>query len=308
MIEENFRITTKDEIQLFVYKWLPKSTIKAVLLLVHGSVEHAFRYKEFAEFLTQNDIAVIAPDLRGHGKTVDLNGQYSFLGDNGWNKMIDDIGVLKKQLVHEYSGIPLFIFGHSMGSMLVRDFISRDSDNLKGAIVMGTSYGSFTLLKLSVGLLSFLMLFRKSNSTSLFFNNAIYGRFNRSVKDRNTTVDFISRDTKEVQKYIDDPYCGVTLTLNYAQQMIKGSLFAADKKCIESTRKVLPIVLLSGTDDPVGGRNASEVRKIHQVFKESGHQNIELKLYDKARHELLNDLCKQEVMSDIFQWMQNQMS
>ena len=304
MKEEIFHFTTVDNSKLFVYKWLPESEIKAVLFLVHGSVEHAYRYKHFAEFLSQNNIAVIAPDLRGHGQTVKLNGQYSFFAENdGWIKVIEDLKLIKKQIIQEYESKPVFVFGHSMGSILVRDFISRDAQKLKGAIVMGNTFGKFALVKISLFILWFLLIFRKSNSTSPYFHDQLFGRFSRTIKNPKTAVDFISRDEEQVQKYIDDPLCGITVTLNYAQQLAKGSLIAAKTKTLKATPIDLPILLISGRSDPVGGKDAEEVRNLFKAYQENGKTKVELKLYENARHELLNDINRNEVMAYILNWI-----
>lgn len=304
MKEETYHFTTNDNSKLFVYKWLPNSEIKCVLFLVHGSVEHAYRYRRFAEFLTQNNIAVIAPDLRGHGQTVKINGQYSYFTDNdGWNTVVSDLSLLKQEIIEEYSNKPVFVLGHSMGSIFVRTLISRDAKNINGAIVMGSTYGKFTLVRISLIILRFFLLFRKSNSTSPFFHSMVFGRFARSIKNPKTNVDFISRDEEEVQKYIDDSLCGITLTLNYAQQMAKGSLIAASSKALKSTPANLPILLISGMADPVGGENAIEVKNLYEAYRKNGKTKVDLKLYENARHELLNDINRDEVMTDILNWI-----
>lgn len=306
MKEEIFWYTASDGLQIHVFRWLPENPAKAVLFLVHGSVEHALRYKPFAEYLNRNGIAVIAPDLRGHGQTALKNGQVSFIAPkDGWSVIKNDLALLKEQIVNEFSGIPLFIFGHSMGSFIVRDFISNYPERFTGMILMGSTIGKPMLAKLALQIIRFMLIFRKISSESPFLHKLVYGKLNNGVKNARTDVDFISRDEKEVDKYIADPLCGRTLTIDYARQLAKGSLIAAKHSSIKNIPNELPILVVSGEADPVAGKNASGVKEMINLMEKLGQSNIDFKLYPEARHELINEINKEEVMKDILNWMNN---
>ncbi len=304
MKEERVWYKGADKLNIHVFKWLPEGDVKGVLLLVHGSVEHAARYRHFAEFLTKNNIAVIAPDLRGHGQTALKNGQMSFIAkENGWNLIIEDLVILKKTILREFSDVPLFIFGHSMGSFIVRDFISRHAEYLKGAIVCGSTIGKPLLAKIMLPVMKIMLWFRKSNAESPFLHKAIYGMLNSGVKNPRTEVDFISRDAKEVDKYIADPLSGCTVTIDYALQLTKGSLLTSTQKSIRSIPDELPIMVVSGSNDPVGGKNGMQVKQMVKAMEKGGKKNIDFKLYPDARHELINEINKDEIMNDILSWI-----
>lgn len=299
--------TLRDGFKLKLFKWLPEEEIKAVLLLVHGSVEHAARYKRFANYLSSQGIAVIAHDMRGHGETTKLNGQIAYLEENGWLKIKEDLRELKELVCNEYPQKPLFIFGHSMGSILVRDFIGSYGRGLCGAICMGTTYGQPGLAKFSLLLVDLVLMFKKSETISPKLNNTIYGKFNSEMENPKTEVDFLSRDEAEVQKYINDVYCGSTVTINYAQQLAKGSLLASKPQTFSQTPKDLPILLVSGSKDPVGGKNMVGVKKVLQAFKKVGKNNVEMKIYEGARHELLNETNRKEISRYLLAWILNKL-
>lgn len=304
MKEERIWFKGADELNIHVFKWLPEENIKGVLLLVHGSVEHAARYKHFAEFLTSKNIAVIAPDLRGHGQTALKNGQMSFIAKkNGWNLIIEDMAILKNSILNEFSNVPLFIFGHSMGSFVVRDFISKHPDNLKGAVLSGSTIGKPILAKVMMPVMKMMLWFRKNNTESPFLHKAVYGTLNNGVKNPRTNIDFISRDEKEVDKYIADPLSGCTITIDYAIQLSKGSLLTATRKSIRTIPAEFPILVVSGSEDPVGGKNGSQVKQMVKAMEKSGKKNIDFKLYPGARHEIINEINKDEVMDDILSWI-----
>lgn len=309
MKEEINRYTANDGLQIHVYKWLPGTPVKAVLFLVHGSVEHALRYKFFAEFLTSHGIAVIAPDLRGHGQTALKNGQMSYIAPkDGWNVIMDDLAILKEKIIKEFPEIPLFIFGHSMGSFVVRDFISRYPDKFSGTVLMGSTIGKPLLAKATLLFMHLMLVFRKNTSESPFLHKLIYSDLNKQVKNARTEVDFISRDENEVNKYIADPLCGRTLTIDYAMQLARGSLKTAKLSSVSNIPNELPILVVSGEADPVAGRNAAGVKEMVSLMKKGGQTHLDFKLYPDARHELINEINKKEVMNDILNWMNKQIN
>jgi len=133
----------------------------------------------------------------------------------------------------------------------------------------------------------------------------VYGKLTRAVKNYKTKVDFICRDPKVVQDYLDDELSGRTLTYDYAIELARGTLIAGLPDTIKNTPKELPIFIISGEKDPVGGKKCEEVTALHKAFEKAGCKNVELKIYKDARHELVNELNKEEVMNDILKWMEN---
>ncbi len=308
MQTETFWFEAVDDLDLFTYKWSPETAPKALLLLVHGSVEHAFRYKHFAEKLTSAGFLVYAPDMRGHGKTAEKTGLFSYMADkNGWELTVQDLKKLSDHMEELHPDLPLFIFGHSMGSFLVRDYISRFGNQTIAAIITGSTLGKPILAKAGLILSSIIRLFKDQKSKSKLFHNMLYGKLNDEVPNPNTDVDFISRDVQEVGKYVEDSMCGCTVTIEYAAQLALGSLNTAKPETFRNTPDNLPIYILSGTNDPVGGKKAKDVVALVEQFQKYGSKGVELKLYEGARHELVNEINKEEIMQDIILWMNNQL-
>ncbi|MBI9034605.1 MAG: alpha/beta hydrolase [Bacteroidales bacterium] len=308
MKTDTFWFKGVDDLDLFVYKWTEETNPKAILLLVHGSVEHALRYTHFAEKLTQSDYLVFAPDMRGHGKTAEKSGLFSYMADkDGWELSVQDLWKLSIYIKEKHPGIPFYIFGHSMGSFLVRDYISRYGDQTKAAVITGSTLGQPILARTGLLLSKILRLFNNQQSKSPFFHKMLYGNLNAVVPNPRTEVDFISRDSHEVDKYIKDPWCGCTVTIEYATQLALGSLNTAKPTAFRNTPNKLPIYILSGTDDPVGGHKAKDVIDLVEQYQKYGSRKVELKLYEGARHELLNESNKDEIMLDIIQWMDKQL-
>lgn len=305
MQNQPFQYKAKDALNIHVYKWLPneKMPIKGIFFIVHGSVEHAKRYEHFAEFLTKNGYAVYAPDLRGHGITGKESKELSYFPKNGWNLLVDDLAKLHKIVLEDFSSLPIFLLGHSMGSFIVRDYIANYSGDFNGVILSGGTIGQPILTKIMQSLAKLLGSFYGAKAETPFIHDQIYGKLNRELKDYKTDADFISYDEKEVQKYLDDELCGITITYNYAIEFAKGAILTALPKTFQDTPNDLPILMISGKDDPVGGKQGEDVVALHKAYLKNGAQKVELKLYENARHELLNELNKEVVMDDILKWM-----
>jgi alpha-beta hydrolase superfamily lysophospholipase len=303
---KTFSFTTRDNIKIITYMWEPKETvnIKGVIQIVHGSLEHAQRYNYFANELNKNGYIVYANDLRGHGKsakTKDDLGHFSYK-KNGWELAINDLHYITNRIREDYPHLPIYLFGHSMGSFLVRNYVSTYENKSDGFILSGTA--SSSILIHLIKLLAKLEIYKKGGtSRNIKLHNLVYGSLNRKIKNPKTSADFISRDMTEVKKYLQDPFCGYTATVEYIYEMLKGLIIANKNICFKSTPHHLKILLISGKKDPLGGYNGKGVLKVYNSYVNSGINNIKYKLYPKARHELINELNKKEVISDIINWL-----
>ncbi len=309
MKTENYSFQSTDGMEIQVAKWLPEKEVKTVLHLVHGSVEYADRYRRFAEFLAEKGIAVYASDIRGHGKTAGSEENLSYFSDekNGWDLAIQDLLKITGDIKNDYPGKPVFIFGHSMGSMLVRDYISKHGDGLNGAILSGTGGGRVMLQYTAKILSSLFMIFKGRKSRSPFLHKLLYGTLNDDIENPKTDMDFLSRDEVEVKKYMDDIFCGYTITPEYLHEMITGLIRIGKKKAYADTPEKLPVYLFSGGCDPVGGKDGKEVKRVHDSYKSAGLQDVTMKLYPEGRHEMLNEINREEVYGDIVEWMENRL-
>lgn len=306
MEETNCYIKGSDNIELYCYKWMPSSQqeIKGVFHLVHGSLEHAYRYKHVAEKLVQNGYVVYASDLRGHGKTVKEGGPFFYFSDqkNGWKLTVDDINLINNTIKIDYPETPIFLFGHSMGSFLVRDYMIYYGDKIEGVILSGSGVG-VPAIQIAVTLFAkIVILFKGQKYKSPLLHKLVYGTLDNMVTGHQVKGDFISRDLKEVEKYQNDPFCNPTCTTQYAHDMLKNTTKINKKnqykKCIFRN----PLYIMSGGEDPVGGKGKG-VKIMSDLYKKSGIKDITLKVYPDSRHELVNELNKDEVINDMISWL-----
>jgi alpha-beta hydrolase superfamily lysophospholipase len=303
---QSYTFKAKDGLEIVSFKWLPENpeNARAVFSLVHGSLEYAGRYEHFIRFLTDAGFIVYAHDIRGHGKTAEKSGEFVYFSEqpNGWELAVEDVHTVTKQIQLDFPGLPVFIFGHSMGSMLVRDYISQHGSDLKGAIICGT--GRATPLLMYSGLLvAKLFSLTGKKRESGFLHQLIYGELNKPIENPQTDFDFLSRDPVEVQKYIDDPWCGRMTRVEYALELVRGVIRINRAAAYENTPTTLPLFLISGEKDPVGGPDGQYVKEVAQAYEKAGVESVITRLYKGARHELVNETNRDEVMGDIAEWL-----
>lgn len=304
-----FSFNSKDALEIITYVWEPdnKTNVKGVVQIVHGSIEHALRYDDFAKELNKEGYVVYANDQRGHGKTAKSKDDLSYFSDmnNGWELAIYDLYTITKRIKMDYPNLPIFLFGHSMGSFLVRDYASAFGNNINGIIISGTS-GKNILLPIvkHMALKEMKKNGRKSRSRKL--HDFVYGTLNKKIKNPKTSCDFISRDENEVNKYVNDPLCGYICTAEYIYEMIKGTIKVNNTACFNNTPNSVKVLIISGNTDPVGGTKGKGVKKVYNAYIKAGIKDVQIKLYKDARHEVLNELNKYEVYSDIKQWLNSQ--
>ncbi len=291
--------------EIHIYSWLPDKhkSIKAIVQIVHGMAEYGERYADFASFLVKyGGFAVFASDHRGHGKTAKNKSQLGFFAQkNGWNLVIDDLKYISSHIKNQFPQKPFFIFGHSMGSLLTRNYIMDIPFELSGVILSGTAGNQYLSAKAGVFLTQILMLFNKKESKSPTMNKLMFGTFNKQLKPVRTEFDWLSRDNIEVDKYIKDEYCGFLFSLKTYNDLLKGVIYVNKQQNINKTDPEIPICLISGTKDPVG-HDGKGVEQVYNSYQKAGIQNIKLKLFDECRHELTNETNKTEIYNFVLQW------
>lgn len=305
MKNDTFTFNTSDGVQVFVYKWLPddSSGVKGVVQLAHGMAEHAARYGRFADALTKAGYAVYANDHRGHGKTAGTQDHVGYFADeNGWERVVNDMHTLTGIIKKENPGKPFFLFGHSMGSFLSRHYSMLYSKELTGLILSGTGGDPGPLGKIGLIIAKTEAGIRGRKAKSNIMNKLSFGAFNGAFKPNRTDYDWLSRDNAEVDKYINDPWCGAVFTAGFFCDMLGGLAFINKKENIEKISKHLPILIFSGSKDPVGA-NTKGVTQVYNSLKDMGIGDVTLKFYTDGRHEMLNEINREEVFSDVIAWL-----
>ena len=305
MKSNEFKLETNDGTKIHVYEWLPDDSgeIIGLVQLAHGMAEHAGRFEDFARFLTLNNYAVYANDHRGHGKTAGSLDNVGFLAPkNGWDKVVSDFRQLSLYIKEKNKDKPLYVFGHSGGSFIVRKFILDAGPRLKGVIISGTGGDPGILGVVGVLITRVMMIFYPAKSPSPLMDRMTFGSFNKPFKPNRTKFDWLSHDNEQVDKYVADQYCGAVFSIGYFNDLAKAVLFVNKQKNINETPHELPVLIFSGEKDPVGN-NGKGVTEVYKKFKKAGVKNLTLKLFDNGRHEMLNETNKKEVYQFILDWI-----
>ncbi|MFA9397207.1 MAG: lysophospholipase [Clostridiaceae bacterium] len=307
MKSENFTFKDKGEVEIYVNKWCPDENVKinGVVQIAHGMAETSDRYARFAEKLTQNGYVVYANDHRGHGKTAKDLDKVGILADSdGFKWVVDDMEQLFRTIKKENPNIPVFLFGHSMGSFLTQRAIMVFGNDLKGTILSGSN-GKQGLM-LDIGLMVAKKEVKKNgrNKKSEKLDGMSFGKYNDAFKPNRTKFDWLSRDNAEVDKYIDDPFCGDVFTAGFFYDFLTGLKSIENKDNLKNVPKDLPIYIFSGEKDPVGG-SGKGVIKLYNTYKSLEIKDVTYKLYKDGRHEMLNEINREEVFNDIIEWLNN---
>ena len=285
--------------------WLPSPNIeiKAFLQILHGMAEHSDRYARFAEYLNKLGIAVFAADHRGHGATASEDEIGWFAEHDGWNRVSEDAFELANFITSQYYVNTTFLMGHSMGSFLARTVMVKHPDFYTGVIIMGTGCSKGIVGK--VGKLICKNEIRKNGSKSpgVLMNKLSFSAYNKQFEPTATDFDWLSRDAKEVEKYVKDDKCGFLCTNGFFYDLLSGIEFANSKANAETLPKDLPLLIISGEMDPVGDLGKG-VRKVYKLYTDVGIADVTLKLFKDARHELLNETNRKEVFEYLAKWLE----
>lgn len=301
-IDNSFFINGNDGHKIFVYCWNNVSEPKAVVQIFHGMAEHAGRYKRLAEYLNTKGFIVYANDHRGHGKTAGTIEDLGYIGEDGFNRIVEDQHIIKEVIKEKYSELPIFVLGHSFGSFVAQEYITRYGDEIQGVILSGSA-----LMKgIDVTLGKFIATIEKSifvdKKKSNLMDKLSFGSYNKKIKDSKLQFEWLSTDLEEVKKYDDDPLCGTVFTTGFFYNFFTGlsKLYKKDK--LDKIPRKLPIFILSGDEDPVG-KYGKLVRKLYDLYNNLGIEDVTMKLYKDGRHEMINETNRQEVYKDILSWI-----
>jgi len=303
MRSSRFSYAAKDGKQIAACMWLPDMPPRGLVQIVHGIGEHMQRYADFASELVSHGFGVYAEDHRGHGETA---GSVEALGwfaeTDGWDLVVDDLYRLTQRMRTDHPKPPLFLLGHSMGSLLSRSYIVLHGEDLAGVILSGTA-GDPGLLGVIGGALARREV-RKvgSRAKSVRLNRIAFGAYNKRIVPHRTDFDWISRDTIVVDRYMADPYCGFIPSASLFKDLLEGVLAVNRFDLIRRIPAKLPVFIFSGDADPVGAYGKG-VQKVAALFKKAGVKDVTLRLYRECRHECLNELNRAEVYHDVIDWI-----
>ena len=306
MIHDTFWLDASDRSRLFVNQWLPNAPLKALILLAHGMAEHSARYARLAESFCAEGYGVYAPDQRGHGKTADHGTLGHFADDDGWCKVVGDLASLNQFLGQRHPGVPIVMLGHSMGSYIAQAYLLHHSASLHGAILSGSNFQPVALYRAARQIARFEKLRQGAKGRSALIEWLSFGSFNKKFKPARTRFDWLSRDPAEVDKYATDPLCGFRCTNQLWIDLLGGLQQISKASNLAQIDPGLPLLVIGGECDPVSeGRRLTDLAN---SLRSAGSQNLQLKIYPQARHELFNESNRDEVTADVLAWIDQALS
>lgn len=277
------------------YAFIPEN-VKATVQIAHGMAEHALRYTWFAEQLCNAGYAVYINDHLGHGKSVKNDDMLGFFGGTkGYMHIVNDCKNLNRLIKEEYPNVPHFFFGHSMGSFIARCYSKYYGDSIDAAVYCGTS-GANPGAAAGIVMSNTISKFKGEMYRSSLINSIAFGSYNKKTEGR-TPFDWLTKDSAVVDAYIEDKYCGFCFTTAGFRDLFSVLSEVSKKDWYTSVPTKLPILLIAGEDDPVGAYGKG-VTEVYNGLKDSGH-NVEMKLYPNDRHEIHNELDKDQVVADL---------
>ena len=328
------RLTADDGMRLVVHIWLPEWLIdgsllvadapevdspaptsaaprpqvpgaarpRGIIVIAHGMAEHASRYARFAASAVEEGYAVLAGDHRGHGATA-APGGFGFVAEKGgWERVVADMGTVLDAARRAWPDVPVFLMGHSWGSFLARDLAARRGGDLAGLILLGTGSGVGALTRPATAICAGESRLRGPRHPSRLLNALAFGPYQRHFAPNRTEADWISRDAKEVDRYVADPWCGFVCTSSFFRDLVAGQGAVNTASHAAAVPADLPMLLASGDRDPVGAMGRG-VQRAATLYRRAGVREVSVLLYPGGRHELLNETNRDQVTGDILTWI-----
>ncbi|MBN2618086.1 MAG: alpha/beta fold hydrolase [Spirochaetales bacterium] len=281
--------------QSLAYKvWKDVTNPKGVVILIHGMAEHIERYDDFATFLNSNGFIVYGTDQRGHGKTSGKKG--IFTNSKSWKRVVEDQKEFYDFVTKDCPNLDISYFIHSMGSFIGRTLLGTYNLPVKKLIISGTGYQNGLTSHLGTFLAGAICKIRGVANDAVFLDGMVNNPFAASVKNPTTSFDWLSRDPDQVAKYVNDPNCGFICTNKFYYDFFNIITVACKKSTMKKMNKDTQILIYSGDEDPVGGKNISGVKKVYNLYKQLG-LNVTMGTNPGGRHESVNETNKDDVYS-----------
>lgn len=309
--KEEFYFGSRDgEHKLYAARWIPEAEKPVCILqIVHGMTEHIGRYEEFALAMAKKGILVVGDDHLGHGHSVPEGEPMGyFCKEDGATVLVRDEHRLKKITQEQYPGIPYIILGHSMGSFILRNYMMRYGNGIDGAIIMGTGMQPKYAVRFGWLHASLMCILLGPKHVCKAMDRMLFGVYNsKFTAGPEDSGHWVSVNIENVKAFQADPFCNFVFTANGFKTLMQLILNLYDKEKLAQMPKNLPVLFVSGQDDPVGdfGKN---VETVFHSFEALGMENVQIKLYPGDRHEILNEADKDQVYGDIYRFILQRIS
>lgn len=294
-------VSESDGLELEVAITEPKGEKKGIVQFSHGMSEHKERYFDFMNFLSDNGYVCVIHDHRGHGKSVKNENDLGCFYTQNINYIVDDLHQISKLITQKYPNLNLILFGHSMGTLVARNYLKKYDKDVSKVILCGPP----TLNKMAgfgVGLAKFLNLFYKKTSPNNFLNRLVFASYGKGLPDTN---DWVCSNPETMEKYNQDKLCGFVFTTNGFINLFKLMKQAFNKKDWTQPKKDLKIFVIAGQNDPVI-QNENKFNELIEFLHGVGYDSIRSKLYPNMRHEILNEKDNQTVYIDVLNFIEQE--
>ncbi len=298
------RMKSSDKVsELYVATWMPEEAAMpdgkpvCILQIVHGMSEYVDRYAAFAEYLNGFGVLVTGEDHIGHGHSAMPEDYGYFAHEDGWKYLVDDVERLHRQTAEAWPGVPYVVMGHSMGSFLTRAYLAMYGKDIDGAVIMGTA-GTNKALSAGKAVAGLIRGLKGERARSGLVTALAFGSYCKRIPDRKTNNDWLSRDEAVVSAYREDPMCGFTFTLSGYMDLFSLLQYINDPNWYRLVKKDLPILITAGKEDPVGAYGEGPAEVCSKLLAE-GCERVSLDLYEGMRHEILNEIGREQVYEDV---------
>lgn len=272
--------------------------------IVHGMIEYIERYDGFASYLAERGYFVIGHDHLGHGESAASQDDWGFFEEENGNRvLLEDIHQVRRRAQERYPDAPYILLGHSMGSFLVRQYLCIKGEGICEAVILGTGNMPASLLRFGMFVTSTMAAVTGWRFRSRLVKLMVFGSYNKGIVPHRTAFDWISRDEAVVDTYRSEPKTSFDFTLNGYYNLFYSMLWLKKEEHLRRMRKDLPVLFASGTADPVGSYGKG-VEAAAESFRAHGVTHVDVKTYPADRHEILNELDRQQVYEDLWRWME----
>ncbi|MEM9688569.1 MAG: lysophospholipase [Pseudomonadota bacterium] len=295
---ESFTLVADDKTTIHARRWDVEQP-SLIVQIIHGLGEHTGRYARLAAALNEAGFGVYAHDHRGHGEQAELRGYFS--DNNGWQWLIDDSSTVFDAIRSAHDGVPIVVLGHSMGSFVAQSLAIKRSFDLAALVLSGSTWPSSVKLLPGSLTANLVGLLRGRTTHSPLLDGLGFTALNKAFAPTRTESDWLSRDEAEVDKYTNDPLCGGPFTIGLWQDFLSGMRSVGNDGALNRVRSDLPILIMGGEKDPVGGDKGMGDLMTH--YAQTGHSRLSIRIYDDARHEMFNETNRDEVTADVINWL-----
>ena len=286
-MKQYFEFTGHGGITLPAVIWQPEEHAKAILQITHGMTEHMERYEDFAADLCRQGIVIAGFDLRGHGRNPG-NPEIASFGEGGWEATLEDMHLFFRKLETRFPGVPHYMMGFSLGSFLLREYLGKHPENVSGAIIAGTGHQPGWLLSVMMAIVK--GAFKKAgfDGTTDLIKQLSFGTYNQKFKPNRTEADWLCSDEKALDDYLADPLVRKNISAGLFWELLGSMKRTGKAESYAGWNKETPVLLLYGTEDPVGD-SGKGVPKLYALMKKAGLQAVECQQFPGARHDIFHE-------------------